>query len=154
AGAVRAVPLKDRNTRRFTRLSPPPLSITATSTVPLWLQGAVSTRSRSRSSHCLSAAATVSTALTGCPSASMLSSSSTDTFSGAPWSVHRAVSGVVNVWQTRYRLLLEGLEELTALLRSQDPIAAATLEEQTVRLLTGAVMVLGQHRVNKRGRCN
>jgi hypothetical protein len=53
AGAVRTGPVRDRNTRRFTRPSPP-LSTTATSTVPRWFQGAISTGSRSGSSACSS----------------------------------------------------------------------------------------------------
>lgn len=58
-----------------------------------------------------------------------------------------------NVWQTRRRLMLERLEELANRLRSDEEIASAVLEEQTVRLLAGVVMLLRQHRVNQRGQC-
>lgn len=58
-----------------------------------------------------------------------------------------------NVWQTRHRLMLERLEELADQLRSMDPIAPAILEGQTVRLLAGAVMLLRQHELNRRGQC-
>lgn len=58
-----------------------------------------------------------------------------------------------NVWETRYRLMLEQLEELADQLRGNEPIAPAALEEQTVRLLAGVLMVLRQHRVNQRGQC-
>jgi hypothetical protein len=71
-----------------------------------------------------------------------------------PRDYRRASSGAVsNVWETRYRLLLEHLEELTDQLRSNEPIASAALEEQAVRLLAGVVMLLRQHEVNKLGRC-
>lgn len=58
-----------------------------------------------------------------------------------------------NVWQTRHRLILERLDELAAQLRMDEKIAPATLEEQTVRLLAGVVMLMRQHDVNKRGQC-
>ncbi len=58
-----------------------------------------------------------------------------------------------NVWETRYRLLLEHLEELANQLRRDGTIASTALEEQTVRLLAGAVMLLRQHHVNQRGQC-
>jgi ubiquitin C-terminal hydrolase len=60
---------------------------------------------------------------------------------------------VSHVWETRYRLLLEQLEELADQLRSEQPITPTALEEWTVRLLTGVIMLLWQHRVNKRGQC-
>lgn len=60
---------------------------------------------------------------------------------------------VNNVWETRYRLIMERLEELAERLSSGEPIALSTLEEQTARLLTGVVMSLRQHNVNKRGQC-
>lgn len=59
-----------------------------------------------------------------------------------------------NVWQTRYRLLLEQLEALADQLSGKEPITQPVLEEQTERLLTGVVMLLRQHRLNKRGQCN
>ncbi len=58
-----------------------------------------------------------------------------------------------NVWQTRHRLILERLDELAGQLRSKEPLAPAVLEEQTVRLLVGVLMVLRQHHVNQRGQC-
>lgn len=58
-----------------------------------------------------------------------------------------------NVWETRQLLMLERLDELADRLRSKQPIAPAALEEQTVRLLAGVVMLLRQHKVNKRGQC-
>lgn len=58
-----------------------------------------------------------------------------------------------NVWETRYRLLLERLEELAGQLRSEEEIVPAALEEQTERLLTGVVMLLRKHHVNKWGQC-
>jgi hypothetical protein len=61
---------------------------------------------------------------------------------------------VSTVWETRHRLLLERLETLARQLRQDEELAPATLEEQTVRLLAGVIMLLKQHRVNKRGQCN
>ena len=58
-----------------------------------------------------------------------------------------------NVWETRYRLLLERFEELADRLTTEQPIATADLEEQTVRLLAAVVMLLRQHKLNKRGQC-
>ncbi len=58
-----------------------------------------------------------------------------------------------NVWKTRNRLFLEYLEKLAGQLRGKESIAPAELEEQLLRLLTGVVMLLRQHRLNKRGQC-
>ena len=58
-----------------------------------------------------------------------------------------------NVWETRYRLLLEQFDELADQIRSKEQVAPAILEEQTVRLLTSMVMLLKQHNVNNRGQC-
>jgi len=60
---------------------------------------------------------------------------------------------VSNVWETRHQLVLELLEQLADQLRDKEQVAPAELEEQIVRLLTGVVMLLRQHRVNKRGQC-
>jgi hypothetical protein len=60
---------------------------------------------------------------------------------------------VSNVWQTRYRLLLEQLEALASQLSGEEPITQPVLQDQTVRLLAGVVMLLRQHQVNKRGQC-
>ncbi len=58
-----------------------------------------------------------------------------------------------SVWKTRYRLTLEWLEELVELLSGEEPLEQAVVEEQTVRLLMGAVRLLREHEVNKRGQC-
>lgn len=50
--------------------------------------------------------------------------------------------------------MFERLEELVDQLLGNESIPPAVLEEQTVRLLAGLVMLLRQHRVNKRGRCH
>lgn len=61
---------------------------------------------------------------------------------------------MTNVWQTRHRLSSELLQNLAEWLSSDDePRAPAVLEEQTVRLLAVAVILLRQHQVNKRGQC-
>jgi hypothetical protein len=60
---------------------------------------------------------------------------------------------VTNVWEMRYRLLLERLEALALELRPNEAAAPTALEEHTVRLLAGEVMLLRHHRVNKRGQC-
>jgi hypothetical protein len=60
---------------------------------------------------------------------------------------------VSNVWETRYRLLLEQLGALANQLKGQESTAHAVRNDQMVRLLTGVVMLLRQHRVNKRGQC-
>ncbi len=58
-----------------------------------------------------------------------------------------------NIWETRSRLFIEELEKLVEWLSSDAPKTPAALEEQTVRLLAMAVMLLRQHQVNKRGQC-
>lgn len=58
-----------------------------------------------------------------------------------------------NVWQTRCRALLEQLEMLAHQLKEKQPIPPTALEEHTVRLLVGVIMVLRQHRMNKLGQC-
>ena len=58
-----------------------------------------------------------------------------------------------NVLKTRHRLVLDYLEKVVDQLRSKEQVAPAELEEQLLRLLTGMVMLLRQHRVNKRGQC-
>lgn len=59
---------------------------------------------------------------------------------------------MTNVWQTRYRLLLEQLAELVDLLCDTEPMAPA-LRERAVRLLATATMLLTQHHINRRGQC-
>lgn len=59
-----------------------------------------------------------------------------------------------NVWQTRYLLLLEQLEALADQLSGEEPITQPVLEDHTARLLTGVIMLLRQHHINKRGQCN
>jgi hypothetical protein len=61
---------------------------------------------------------------------------------------------VNNVWQTRYRLLLEQLEALADQLSANEPIPQPVLQDQTVRLLAGVVMLLRQHQLNSQGQCN
>jgi hypothetical protein len=65
----------------------------------------------------------------------------------------RTRTTVNNVWEIRYRLLLEHFAELASQLRGEKTITPAELEEQVTRLLACAVMLLHQHRVNKRGQC-
>jgi hypothetical protein len=60
---------------------------------------------------------------------------------------------VNNVWETRCRVLLERLEALAHKYRQEEPTAPTILEEHTVRLLVGVIMLLRQHRVNKWGQC-
>lgn len=55
------------------------------------------------------------------------------------------------VWEMRYRVLWQRLEQLTKGLGGARPPAA--LADHTVRLLAFAVTLLEQHRVTKRGRC-
>jgi hypothetical protein len=45
---------------------------------------------------------------------------------------------------------LEILEKLADQLQSKEQVTPTELEEQTMRLLTGVVMLLRQHRANKR----
>lgn len=49
---------------------------------------------------------------------------------------------------------MEYFQELTDRLRSDEPIAPEACKEQLVRLLTGVVLLLRQHRINKKGQCN
>lgn len=58
-----------------------------------------------------------------------------------------------NVWESQNQLTLEYLEKLANQLRSKEQLAPAELEEQVVRLLATMVILLRQHRVNKRGQC-
>jgi hypothetical protein len=58
-----------------------------------------------------------------------------------------------NVWQTRCRMLSEQLEALAHRLGNKQPISPTVLDEHTVRLLIGVIMVLRQRRVNKLGQC-
>jgi len=60
---------------------------------------------------------------------------------------------MTTVWQTRYRLLLEELEQWMDWLGGNEPRESVVVEEQALRLLTAAVVLLGQHAVNKRGQC-
>ncbi|MEO9107960.1 MAG: hypothetical protein ABI264_15615 [Pseudonocardiaceae bacterium] len=55
------------------------------------------------------------------------------------------------MWQTRYRVLWQQLEQWTHELHGAQPPAA--LAEHTARLLTFAVTLLEEHQVNKRGQC-
>jgi hypothetical protein len=61
---------------------------------------------------------------------------------------------VSNVWETRYRLLVETLENIVARLGDTAP-GTSSLEsnKQMVRVIVGVLTLLKQHRVNKRGQC-
>lgn len=59
----------------------------------------------------------------------------------------------MSVWQTRYRLLGEQLDELAEQLGGDQPHESGAVTEHTVRLLAAAAMLLRQHSVNKRGQC-
>ena len=58
-----------------------------------------------------------------------------------------------SVWETRYRLLVETLEKLVERLGDEQAHTPAELTEQTVRIVVGALTLLRQHHVNKRGQC-
>ena len=58
-----------------------------------------------------------------------------------------------NVWQAQYRLLLELLEALARRLSGEEKVPPEVVEEQAVRLLACALMLLRQHEINKRGQC-
>lgn len=60
---------------------------------------------------------------------------------------------MTTVWETRNRLLLDQLEEWVDWLGGDEPRELVIVEEQALRLLAAAVVLLGQHTVNKRGRC-
>jgi hypothetical protein len=60
---------------------------------------------------------------------------------------------VSTVWETHRRVLWERLDAFAKQLRHDDAPAPPKLEELTVRLLTGVLMLLRQHRINKRGQC-
>ncbi|MCA1672694.1 MAG: hypothetical protein LC799_10990 [Actinobacteria bacterium] len=59
----------------------------------------------------------------------------------------------MSVWETQQRLFFELLQKLAEWLSDDEPKAPTALEEQMVRLLAVAVMLLRQHEVNKRGQC-
>ena len=58
-----------------------------------------------------------------------------------------------SVWKTRHRLIVEWVEELVDWLSGSEPAEQVAVEERTVRLLMGAVRLLSQHEINKRGQC-
>ena len=53
----------------------------------------------------------------------------------------------VNIWHVRHRLLIEQLDDL---LYAEE---AESLDEQVLRLIAAARVLLAQHQVNKQGRC-
>lgn len=55
--------------------------------------------------------------------------------------------------ETRDRLLFEHLERLATHLRADELLTPDQLEEQVLRLLTGGLILLKQHKTNKRGQC-
>ena len=63
------------------------------------------------------------------------------------------MGAVSSLWETRYRLVLQQLEEFAERLSGTKPMAPAVLEEQTVQLLATVLMLLRQHHINKRGQC-
>jgi hypothetical protein len=61
---------------------------------------------------------------------------------------------VSSVWETRYRLLVETLENIVERLHNEEVrTASAESTEQTLRVLMGVITLLKQHRVNKHGQC-
>lgn len=58
-----------------------------------------------------------------------------------------------SVWEFQDRLLLEQLELFVARLDGEEQIEPPEIREHAVRLLAGVLMLLRQHRVNKRGQC-
>jgi hypothetical protein len=61
---------------------------------------------------------------------------------------------VSTVWETRYRLLMETLENIVAGLGDTAPgTSSPESNNQTVRVIVGVLTLLKQHRVNKRGQC-
>lgn len=58
-----------------------------------------------------------------------------------------------NVWQAQRRLLLELLEAFARRLSGEEKVPPEVVEEQAVRLLAGMLMLLRQHKINKRGQC-
>ena len=63
------------------------------------------------------------------------------------------MGAVSSLWETRYRLVLQQLEELAERLGGTKPMAPEVLEEWTVRLLATVLMLLRQHHINKREQC-
>jgi hypothetical protein len=61
---------------------------------------------------------------------------------------------VSSVWETRYRLLVETLENIIERLLDEEARTPAESTEQTVRVLIGVLTLLRQHRVNKHGQCS
>ncbi len=56
-------------------------------------------------------------------------------------------------WETRHRRLTQQFEKLANQLSGKEALGQTLIEEQVVRLLTGVIMVLRQHKLNKRGQC-
>ncbi len=63
------------------------------------------------------------------------------------------MGAVSSLWEMRYRLVLEQLEEFAERLSGAKPMAPAVLEERTVQLLATVLMLLRQHHINTRGQC-
>lgn len=61
---------------------------------------------------------------------------------------------MTTVWNTRYRLLVEQLEEWVDCLGGDESRESAVVEELALRLLTATIVLLGRHAVNKRGQCS
>ena len=56
-------------------------------------------------------------------------------------------------WDTRHRRLTHQCEKLANRLSGKEAPGQVLVEEQAVRLLTGVVLLLRRHKLNKRGRC-
>ena len=56
-------------------------------------------------------------------------------------------------WETRHRRLTQQCEKLAHQLGGKEAPGQVLVEEHAVRLLTGVVMLLRQHKLNKRGQC-
>ena len=71
----------------------------------------------------------------------------------APAATHPSPPAVNDFWETRHRKLTQQYEKLAHRLSGEETPGQTLIEEQTVRLLTGAVMLLQHHKMDKRGRC-
>jgi hypothetical protein len=60
---------------------------------------------------------------------------------------------VSSVWETRYRLLVETLENIVEQLGDKEAPTPTESTEQAVRVVVGVLALLGQHHVNKHGQC-
>jgi hypothetical protein len=62
---------------------------------------------------------------------------------------------VSSVWETRYHLLVETLDELVERFCGEEPdMLSMSSKEQAMRVLMGVTALLKQHRINKHGQCS